>query len=1510
MSRALRVAAACAALAAVHGMPGHSGSFTPLPCNADVGMAACTPWSARGFDLSATVVVPCGECVVVDVAGEVVLQGGLNVEGRLVFPAGRAALTVTTPYIIVQGELVVEELADATIPSPAGAELKVRLVGTDGVTLTTHPLQAYGKCAAGCSVGKKPIAVAGGRLHINAAPEGCATWSRLQAAEALPAPTRAAPAVPAAPAGCAAALVDASFDGMTGAVAGWDGMGSGVVGAQDGFYRVFGRPSDVYGPRVQVPVGCVVAGADYTVRFQYRYEAGAGASGALIEPYVKLLRKDAATGGTDWTQPAAVFPRGSMAAVEAGVWYSVERTVSFTAAMADPTATSKLELYLAPFSDKAVGIDVDNVQVVLAAVDAAATCDGLLSNADAASAAGAAYPFHATGGALVAMTDGADGSFFRSTLRTSIYSSVLSHRLPTECLAPHIVYEFSALVRADVATAVSGSVWLEPADGAERRYVSTGVCDVVGGAAFARCSGFVTFTAAQLEGGVAAATLHLSSSEVGAVVDWTDVTLQHRGGRTQRLTVEAPSTTGCWGAGAEVLVTSHTVEHTDTQVAVVAEVSTDGDLILTTPVALPTTMDDDEDAAVEVALLTRNVVVEAVEDDAEALHGGHVIVMHTGHPVTQRVVGVELRKMGQQGNLGRYPLHMHMCASAMGSVLAKNSVRDSKQRGIVIHGTNDVLVAENVMHNTRGHGFLLEDGAETGNVVHRNLGAVSHGVTTLISPAESDNAPATFWLTNPDNTFTENVAAGSAFSGFWFEVAARVRGPSAALHPDMVPNQLPLRKFDGNVAHSNNNHGLQTYPQTGYRPAAQAYFRNVMSYRNRGSGVFFHAGGRLAIDGGYLADNKLAVDVDADHSDLIRNVRIVGRSPAYRALQARLGAAAYLHPRRALCSGGAVHGVRLDSFHSGTLFGATGTTVADVIFEGFEPAADCANPAALHVDYYAVGLFDPRNTLKEVTLDDGDVAVDLCTAEPQVAIRHASSSFFGTPGSIIADTAAIRAHASCVPAAGLRCALFCPGVCLRTLAVRVPSSYEASGLTLEVSGTAADGTAITPVVIGDYVVKPLEFPASDSAHRTFYATLPSGGAYTARFVLHGATVWPTYTDLSYEDRLGGACGADFASFDIERPAAACADLVQNGRVDAGDAHWRHIGHFGLAVGVENGNSFLTAPNPAGSGGAWVGPAQYLDTRCIAEGVEYGVSARIRLTENGAPYACTDDCPTATLRFRNLLGGPENTWVHLGTYQQADGAAWNAFFSRFTASAHAAAAHTAFLYINGARAGVDISIDDLSVAEYVPTPAPTVAGVFDITEGCVTPVGGNGFILETATGADAAVLSNAAYSGAPGTGDFDFVVKMLDRDVSASGYQPNLVPFFAPAGTALTDVVTNDNGWGQFEAAVLAWTRERIYCCIDHTWLTLKVDVAEDGAMATGSGGHRAKLTALALKLSRVGGAVRAALSVDGGATWSEFGGSHMLPAAYQTAPLKVGYRVKRSWKSAYRIVTEFEMPTP
>ena len=260
--------------------------------------------------------------------------------------------------------------------------------------------------------------------------------------------------------------------------------------------------------------------------------------------------------------------------------------------------------------------------------------------------------------------------------------------------------------------------------------------------------------------------------------------------------------------GTQVVVTSHTrlwneqQERTITQVAN-APVSGYVALTLNAPIIRPTTMVESLDFAVEVALLSRNILFEGGSDDTIS-HGGHFMVMHTPS-VIQTIEGIEFKNFGQQGSLGRYPIHFHFCNDVAGSIVAKNSIRQSNQRCVVVHGTNKLRIEENVAYDTKGHCYMTEDGMETGNEFIRNLGAKTDIPATIIpnngsNGNETDGTPATFWISNPTNTWLGNVAAGSVDSGFWFET--KLRGVRAYLFPNYNPQVEPLGLFKDNVVHS------------------------------------------------------------------------------------------------------------------------------------------------------------------------------------------------------------------------------------------------------------------------------------------------------------------------------------------------------------------------------------------------------------------------------------------------------------------------------------------------------------------------------------------------------------------------------------------------------------------------------------------------------------------------------------------------------------------------------------
>src|SRR5499426_1005300 len=126
----------------------------------------------------------------------------------------------------------------------------------------------------------------------------------------------------------------------------------------------------------------------------------------------------------------------------------------------------------------------------------------------------------------------------------------------------------------------------------------------------------------------------------------------------------------------------------------------------------------DVDERGEVALLTRNIRLQASGDAEQSFYGGHVMAMGTSKMFVE---GVEFQRMGQNLTLARYPIHWHLIGDAKGQYIRNAAIHDTYNRCVTVHGTNFLRVENNVTYNSVGHCFFLEDGIEHGNEFVHNL---------------------------------------------------------------------------------------------------------------------------------------------------------------------------------------------------------------------------------------------------------------------------------------------------------------------------------------------------------------------------------------------------------------------------------------------------------------------------------------------------------------------------------------------------------------------------------------------------------------------------------------------------------------------------------------------------------------------------------------------------------------------------------------------------------------------
>jgi G8 domain len=207
----------------------------------------------------------------------------------------------------------------------------------------------------------------------------------------------------------------------------------------------------------------------------------------------------------------------------------------------------------------------------------------------------------------------------------------------------------------------------------------------------------------------------------------------------------------------------------------------------------------------EVADLSRNVVVESADPAGVR---GHTMC-HRGSAGS--ISYAEFRHLGKEGVLGRYSLHFHLVGETMrGSSVLGASIWDSGNRWLTIHGTSYLVVRDCVGYQSVGHGFFLEDGTETYNILDRNLAVQAFKGKPLpkqMLPFDQ-NEGAGFWWANSLNTFTRNVSCENDRYGYRFEATptSSLKLTLPVLQPDgsrkaVDIRTLPFVRFEGNESH-------------------------------------------------------------------------------------------------------------------------------------------------------------------------------------------------------------------------------------------------------------------------------------------------------------------------------------------------------------------------------------------------------------------------------------------------------------------------------------------------------------------------------------------------------------------------------------------------------------------------------------------------------------------------------------------------------------------------------------
>jgi cell migration-inducing and hyaluronan-binding protein len=317
------------------------------------------------------------------------------------------------------------------------------------------------------------------------------------------------------------------------------------------------------------------------------------------------------------------------------------------------------------------------------------------------------------------------------------------------------------------------------------------------------------------------------------------------------------------------------------------------------------------DERAEVGNLTRNIRIYADGEESQMdYRGGHVMIMRGA---SGYVDAVEFFRMGRMGEMARYPFHWHRAGNVQGQFIRNSSIHRSFQRCLTVHGTHNAEVSNNICFDHFGHGFFLEDGDETGNRIRQNLGILSRrplpGRHLLQSDIDLSNmdrfpGPSTFWISNPKNIITGNVAAGSQGTGIWNSFSSDryceawfCQKPDAKHPANVFPYKEDTLQFSDNIAHSSevgmtwdgapdgplldnpNNPNDRALTTSHYSPTKTPTFDHLSMFKNRQAAVYFR-GNTSYFPNATLADNK--VGFFFAYNQVVMNSAVIAKTDNHR----------------------------------------------------------------------------------------------------------------------------------------------------------------------------------------------------------------------------------------------------------------------------------------------------------------------------------------------------------------------------------------------------------------------------------------------------------------------------------------------------------------------------------------------------------------------------------------------------------------------------------------------------
>lgn len=1355
------------------------GDFKPLECNANISDVDCTLWSDEEFDYENFILIPCGKCIVWDEPEgvNITLEVGLDIEGKLVFPPNTKA-TIETPFIFVQG--ILEASSTEKVGNTTKDGLSFILTGTKDEPFFPNKQNEASCDYSFCNVGKKPVAVAGGTLNIKGLSDTCPTWVKLKdvvsgGSEMDP---EDYPKLISPPDTCTRELIKEDFESGKGVFKSSLGASDslipddvidadGRITESNTIFRVTGRGRAWQGPFINAGPAlrdCFMPDQVYLLKARYRlfHEDGDGKLSNCHANGTDCLNLNMHTMASDESLKwRTLYETPAVSKSTDGQWNDFVTPFELTEEELSSENFYQMLYFSGP--EEGIGIDIDDVQLTLPWADHYPNpddvCSNLLVNSGADVDEHYTYPFQLLGNlgadlrveTEVEKETNSINSYFALTGRTLGWTSIFQ-KITKDCIVENSIYTVKARMRVhspdpvNIRLTIKSFIKDAPDPLFNFQTATLGSCPPMSSAdGWVWCQKTFLFTKDHAEAESIDLQFIVEDDTTFPDIDYDDLSVELHSPPVKKFILPG-EVTECWDVGAEIVQTSHTLEHKDFNELIITNITLneEGDAIVEFEgggIAKPTTEKDDARFAVEIALLSRNILFDAKNDTSEPVTGGgNLVVIHTPN-VTQTIQGAEFRHSGQQGMVGRYPIHFHMCGPVEGTLVAKNTIRHSNQRCIVIHATDNTTVTENVAFDTFGHCFMIEDGIEKFNMFSYNLGLETKITPDegIISLSESDMFPATYWMSNPQNFFLGNVAAGGEDTGFWYEFLSTVRGTSTKLDPtyDINPSEDLFGYHRKNAMHSYHGDGFKLYPN-GYFPHERAIFEEVLSFRNVGDGILLHNSANLGLDGCIVADNRVQVEIDKQADDVtLTNSLIIGYSPLYQLEVEAARRKSHCPAYRPLV------GVQLHSFLR--YRDSKGYLLSNVTFEDFGEEIGCVGSTAIEMDpQVRDGHFDAYSSFENLTFQEGapmGEKFNMCSLEANPLFLHdlfikdatgdLNPTGSGEPGYVVSNSTLMKSfNSNCMDMPG-SCAMYCldsgGSACFRTVNIATWNTPDYDDLTLEV--TDAFGNSFSFNGYFEEKTKPIaggeEIPDDDENYvyqrRRYYSPILPYGMFDMVFKKDNKPYWPQLAELIWEDEppCTPHVGDDTLNF-VVPPVTDddCVNVVRNpGGESGGFNFWGHTGG-GIQVvsGVGDVHSGSYALSSVHRQGGWNGIGQFLDTRCMSLGRQYEIDIKIRLKEGDNFLSCNvnrvdfnahDVCPRVTFRMRKLNGnrigdGVETNYAYPLASAVAPWSAdkWNTLYGMFTVDESMAEADGVMMFVERGRPGVNIIIDDVVIQPIV------------------------------------------------------------------------------------------------------------------------------------------------------------------------------------------------------------------